>query len=130
MKKFAILVGILVVVVVVFVNPITSFLIESGLDNREQQWAPTLVFGGARMKMRIMQYDDAIAAFKQGIALFSNHKNMPKIYFWTALSYEKTGNAEGAHQWYSQYLDRWPHHMWAAQARNRLARLDVTAASD
>ncbi|MCF7855199.1 MAG: tetratricopeptide repeat protein [Candidatus Pacebacteria bacterium] len=130
MKKLTILLGILIVALFVFISPITSFVIENGLKNSDQHWAPALVFGGARMKMRILQHEDALKAFQEGIRHFPNYKQMPKIYFWVAFSYEKEDRIDMARQWYEKYLDKWPDHIWASQARNRLARLEVAAGSD
>jgi len=124
-KKLAIVLAVTLVLVLLFIRPISGFAANAGLRHADKPWAPTLVFGAGVARMRAFQYSAARETLQVAIQAFPDYAKIDRAYYRVALCFEKERNTQQAQQSYELFIARYPNHMWTSQARNRLERLKV-----
>jgi TolA-binding protein len=125
MKRWVLGAGLLLIIIVISLLPISDFLVKSAVQHPREEWAPWAAYTGARIQMRLFRWDEAISSLKTAMNYFPRYRKLPEAYFWMGLCYEDSNRPKEAMQWYQSFIQRWPQHRWAAQAENRLRRLQA-----
>ena len=124
MKKLLIIPAALVALVI-FIVPISILMVKQGFRNRDKAWAPKMVYTGGRIQMRLLRYGAATRVLERAVEVFPDSDRVDEMYYQIGLCYQKIDQPTVAVRWYKEFVTRWPRHMWADQARRRLAELEV-----
>ena len=71
----------------------------------------------------MMLVGGAVYALENALDTWPRMEKADRVHFWVGLCYERSGNAAMAVQWYEAFLAKYPNHMWADQARRKVAQL-------
>ncbi len=123
MGKKTVIAAVLLVGMVMALPVGVNLAIRQGFLHSDKPWAAGAVFGGAHFLMILQQPARACTVMQQGLDRFPDYPHRAEVTFRIAFCYEKTGNNAQAIDWYKQFLDQWPEHAWADQARRHLQRL-------
>ena len=116
-----------IAVCLVMILPISAFAVKQGFSNPSKSWAPSAVYNGARIRMKVGRYRTAAMLLEKALEQWPKDERVPKAHYWIALSYEKAKQAPQALKWYGLYLTKYPKHLWTDQARRRV---DMLKAND
>ena len=117
----------IVVLVLLFssILPISALLVKQGFKKPEATWAPKVVTFGARLRMKIFRYGSARVILERAIKTWPEHEKVDEQTYWIGFCYEKSGKEEQAVTWYGTFLQRWPKHRWAEQAKRRIDMIEA-----
>jgi len=124
MKKLVLLFVVLLALVC-SILPITAFAGKKALQTPEKGWAEPTVYFAARVRMRMSRYLSAAAILERAIKTWPKSDRVDEATYWIAFSYERASANEQAVLWYKAFLQRYPDHQWASQARRRLDTLEA-----
>jgi len=124
MKKLMLVLGVLVVLLCCAL-PITGFVGQKALQKPEASWAEPAVYLAARLRMRLSRFASAGAVLQQAIKTWPKSDRVDEATYWIAFCYERAQVHDQAVAWYKAFLQRYPDHPWAAQARHRLDSLEA-----
>ena len=122
--KILIAILVLLVAMVICIMPITKFMVQHGIKNKDKEWAPGLVYQAARIRMKLQQYRSAGQILEKALEVFPKYKDVDKAHFWIALCYEKTDRTGEAMKWYKVYVGKYPKHEWVDQAKRRMSLIE------
>jgi TolA-binding protein len=124
MKKLIILLAIPFVVLSTIL-PVTALLVKKGFAQPQESWAPKAVYFGARLRMKIARYETARRILAKALTTWPTYDRVDDATYWVGFCYEKTDRDAEAMTWYRNFLQKWPRHRWAEQARRRLELLEA-----
>jgi hypothetical protein len=124
MKKLII---VLVGLILVFssILPVSALLIRQGFRKPQAEWAPKVVYFGARLRMRIFRYGSARVILEKALQTWPQYEKVDEGTYWVGFCYEKSGADAQALTWYRTFLQRWPSHRWSEQAKRRIDMLEA-----
>lgn len=124
MKKLLVVFGVLVVLLCCAL-PITGFVGQKALQRPEASWSEPAVYFAARLRMRLSRFASAAAILQHAIKVWPKSERVDEATYWIAFSYERAQVYDQAIVWYGAFLQRYPDHVWAAQARHRLDAIEA-----
>lgn len=124
MKKLLI---VLVALILLFssILPLSALLVRQGFSKPEAGWAPKVVYFGARLRMRIFRYGSARFILEKALTTWPEYEKVDEGTYWIGFCHEKSGAEPQAITWYRTFLQRWPSHQWAEQAKRRIDMIEA-----
>lgn len=123
--KRLLVIGALSVALVLALVPLAGHMAQYGFRHPDKAWAQRLVYTGATIQMWSQQYRTAVQILARAVIDFPDAPNVGRAYYRIGFCHQRMGNDEAALLWYSRFLDRWPRHVRAPQARRRVAQLET-----
>ena len=129
-KKLFILAVVLVGGVIAWIPWWSSKLAEKALDNPRARNAPKILEKAIKIKNTIYLFSQAGELAEQGVILFPEAPNYDYFLNTAAFCAKKNSKPEVAIFWYKMFLETFPKHMWADQARRSLRQLEELYGDD
>jgi TolA-binding protein len=124
MKKLVVLL-VIVVALLCSVLPITAFLGQKAFQKPEKGWAEPTVYFAARVRMRLSRFVSAGAILREAVKTWPQSDRVDEAHYWIGFCYEQSQVHDQAIVWYKAFLQLYPAHQWAAQAKRRLDTLEA-----
>ena len=125
--KALIIALVIVFALVLSIMPLSAYAARKGLASPEKSWAEPAVYFAARTRMRLSSFVQAAAILESAVKTWPRSERIDEAYYWIAFCYERSEANVQAIAWYKAFLQAYPHHEWAAQARHRLDTLEAGA---
>jgi len=119
-KKILILVFILIVITLALLPVIATRMAINGFNKPEKPGSDDLVRKAIQIKMYMLGFKEAGIIAEKGIIFFPESPHLPNFIYTAAVCAEKQQNFTVAVHWFQRFLEIFPEHEWAQQARNRL----------
>ena len=103
--------------------PLSSLMVNKGIEHSEKSWAPGLTQKGARLRMLFGNYGIAARIWENAANTWPDHPDCPKMVYRVAFCLEKAKQTNQAIGWYEKFLATYPEHSWRSQAERRVAQL-------
>jgi len=123
-KKLFILLVVLVGGVIAWIPWWSSKLAEKALQNPRKASSPQILQKAIEVKNTIYLFSQAGELAEQGVLLFPEARNYDYFLNTAATCARRTSKPEVAIFWYKVFLETFPKHMWADQARRNLKQLE------
>ena len=107
------------------VLPLSAYAALKGFATPEKEWAEPAVYFAARTRMRLSRFAPAIAILQGAIKTWPKSERVDEATYWIGFCYERSEVSDQAIAWYKAFLQRYPNHGWAAQAKRRLDTLEA-----
>ena len=107
------------------VMPLSAYAARQAFASPDKEWAEPAVYFAARVRMRFTRFLPAAAILEQAIKTWPKSDRVDEAAYWIGFCYERSQVNERAIYWYKAFLERFPNHQWAAQARRRLDTLEA-----
>jgi TolA-binding protein len=75
--------------------------------------------------MRFARFSSAAAILEQAVRTWPQSDRVDEGTYWIAFSYERSQSSALAIAWYKTFLQKYPDHRWAGQAKHRLDSLEA-----
>jgi outer membrane protein assembly factor BamD (BamD/ComL family) len=122
-KKLLILILILAAVALACMPLWTSRMAEDAFARPDDPMAGEMLQKAIRMKVFMLSYGEAGRLAEKGVIYFPESPHLPMFLFIAAKSAEKERNPAAAIHWYRRFLELYPQHEWADQAKGYLEKL-------
>ena len=122
LKKILILLVIAAIVGVATVPIWTHIMAERAFENPGRQ-STEKIRQALLVKMRLHDYKGGRVLAERAILFFPESTQLPYFVYNAAICGEQEGMFDVAIHWYDHFLNRFPEHEWAAQAKNKLTTL-------
>jgi TolA-binding protein len=122
--------GLVILVVIVLglvcsVMPLTDYAARKALETPGKEWAEPTVYFAARTRMRLSRFAPAAAILQRAVTTWPKSNRVDEAHYWIAFCYERSSVNDKAVVWYKAFLQKFPNHQWAAQAKRRLDTLEA-----
>ena len=107
------------------VMPLSEYAARKALQTPEKGWAEPAVYFAARTRMRLARFAPAVVLFQSAIKTWPKSDRVDEAYYWIAFCYERAEVSPQAILWYKAFLQKYPNHEWASQAKRRLDTLEA-----
>ena len=124
MKNLVILL-VIVAALLCSLLPLTAYAARRALETPEQEWAEATVYFAARTRMRLSRFAPAAAILQLAIKAWPKSERVDEAYYWIAFCYEHSQANDQAIAWSKAFMERYPNHPWAAQAKRRLDTIEA-----
>ncbi len=124
MKKLVVLLVVLVALAC-SIMPLSAYAARQALQSPEKSWAESAVYFAARTRMRFSRFGPAAALLERAIKTWPKSDRVDEATYWIGFCYERSSASQQAILWYKAFLQQYPEHQWAAQARRRLDTLEA-----
>jgi TolA-binding protein len=105
--------------------PLSAYMATKGLAAPQKEWAEPAVYFAARTRMRMARFPPAVALLQRAIKTWPNSPRVDEATYWIGFCYERAEVSDQAIAWYKAFLQKYPKHEWAAQAKRRLDTLEA-----
>jgi outer membrane protein assembly factor BamD (BamD/ComL family) len=96
---------------------------EDAFARPDDPMAGEMLQKAIRMKVFMLSYGEAGRLAEKGVIYFPESPHLPMFLFIAAKSAEKERNPAAAIHWYRRFLELYPQHEWADQAKGYLEKL-------
>jgi TolA-binding protein len=123
--KGLIILLLIVLGLVASIMPLSDYAARKAFANPQESWAEPTAYFAARTRMRLARFAPAVAILQRAIQVWPKSDRVDEAHFWIAFCYERSGAHEAAVAWYKSFLQAYPNHRWATQAKRRLDSLEA-----
>jgi TolA-binding protein len=123
--KSLVILLVIVVGLLCSVMPLSAYAARKALATPEKEWAEPTVYFAARTRMRLSRFAPAAAILQRAIKTWPKSERVDEAHYWIAFCYERSQVNDQAILWYKVFMQQYPNHQWAAQAKRRLDTLEA-----
>ena len=122
-KKLLILLVIVLIIGMALVPAWTTKMAEDAFKEPDKKESPENVKKALKVKMYLYMYPEARKMAEKAVIYFPESQEFPYFIYTAALSSEKSNAPLAALHWYGYFVELFPKHELATQARNSYEKL-------